>query len=111
MKDAATPSLEESTRHEIAGTCTHFHARRATRILAEVFDDALRPHGLKGTQFTLLVTVSLLGDATVGQLAEAIDADRTTLTRTLASIVEGLGAADWRPLMAGLAAVRRLEGP
>jgi DNA-binding MarR family transcriptional regulator len=154
VTDVATPPLDEATRREIAGTCTYFHARRATRILAEVFDDALRPHGLKGTQFTLLAAVGLQGEATVGGLAEALDADRTTLTRTLAplerdgllesrpgadrrerrmaltdagertlaeaypawhraqaSIVEGLGTADWERLMAGLAAVRDLGRP
>ena len=73
MTDVATPKLEEATRREIAGTCTYFHARRATRILAEAFDDALRPHDLKGTQFTLLVAVSLMEEATVGRLAEAIE--------------------------------------
>lgn len=154
MTDAATAPLEETTRREIARTCTYFHARRATRILAEVLDDALRPHGLKGTQFTLLVAVSLVEEATIGRLAEAIHADRTTLTRTLAplerdslveshpgadrrerrmtltpagerklaeaypawnraqaSIVEALGVEEWERLMAGLAAVRRLERP
>lgn len=96
MNVVAPAPLEEAMRREIADSCTYFHARRATRILAEAFDDALRPHGLKGTQFTLLVAVSLTEEATVGRLAEAIDADRTTLTRTLAPL-ERDGLLENRP--------------
>jgi len=72
---------------EIGLTCTYFRARRATRILADVYDAALRPHGLKGTQFSLLTAVFVLestpAGATVGELASVMASDRTTLSRTL----------------------------
>ena len=57
-------------------------ARRITRT----FDRELRPYGLRATQFTVLVMLSLRGDMTIGQLAEALGAERTTLTRNLALI-------------------------
>lgn len=79
---------------DIERTCTYYNVRRATRTLAEAFDRALRPHGLLGTQFTLLVAVALLGDATVGRLAQVVGADRTTLSRTLTPLErEGLVAS------------------
>ena len=81
---------------EIARTCTYFNVRKATRILGEHFDEALRPHGLKGTQFSLLVAVSLTEGPTVGRLAEVLAADRTTLTRTLAPL-ERDGLIESRP--------------
>jgi len=57
-------------------------ARRITRT----FDRELRPYRLRATQFTVLVMLSLRGDMTIGQLAEAFGAERTTLTRNLALI-------------------------
>jgi DNA-binding MarR family transcriptional regulator len=38
------------------------------------------------TQFTILVMLSLRGATTIGELAEALGAERTTLTRNLALI-------------------------
>ena len=57
-------------------------ARRITRI----YDRELRPYGLRVTQFTVLVMLSLRGAMTIGELAEALGAERTTLTRNLALI-------------------------
>ncbi|MEX2542779.1 MAG: MarR family winged helix-turn-helix transcriptional regulator [Trueperaceae bacterium] len=80
---------------EIARTCTYFNVRKATRILADAFDVALRPYGLRGTQFSLLVAITLMEEPTVGRLAEVIAADRTTLTRTLAPLErDGLIASE-----------------
>jgi DNA-binding MarR family transcriptional regulator len=45
---------------------------------------ALRPLGLKGTQFTLLQALSLTGEVSQGKLGEILAIDSTTLTRTLA---------------------------
>lgn len=68
---------------QVARTCTYFHVRRATRALAERFDAALRPVGLKGTQFTLLVAIRLAEAPRLGRLAEVLGMDRTTLSRNL----------------------------
>jgi DNA-binding MarR family transcriptional regulator len=90
MVEPITP-LPRAKLLEIARDCTYFNVRKATRILADAFDEALRPFGLRGTQFSLLVAIALIEDATVGRLAEVIGADRTTLTRTLAPLErEGL---------------------
>lgn len=72
------------TLHEAADTCAYFHIRRATRSLATHYDRALAPHGLRGTQFTLLTAIALHETATTGQLVNTLGIDRTTLTRNLA---------------------------
>jgi DNA-binding MarR family transcriptional regulator len=59
-------------------------ARSAARGVTAVFDRHLRPHGLRVTQFTILANLILRGAAPVTALAEALGADRTTLTRNLA---------------------------
>lgn len=71
-------SLLETTR------CLCLAARRASRAITREFDQALRAHGLRATQFTLLAALHLGGPRSIGELAELLSADRTTLTRNLA---------------------------
>lgn len=61
--------------------CASF--RRTSRALTQLYEDALRPVGLRGTQFTVLQTLSLAGEVTQGRLGEILAMDSTTLTRTL----------------------------
>jgi DNA-binding MarR family transcriptional regulator len=65
--------------------CASF--RRASRALSQHYDAALRPLGLRGTQFTLLQALSLAGEVSQGTLGEILAIDSTTLTRTLAIMV------------------------
>ena len=62
--------------------CASF--RRAVRALTQLYDQALRPLGLRTTQFTILQALSLAGEVSQGQLGEILAMDSTTLTRTLA---------------------------
>ncbi len=64
--------------------CLCLASRRAARAITRAFDRELRVHGLRATQFSLLATLSLKGEQTIGELAEFIDADRTTMTRNVA---------------------------
>jgi len=57
--------------------------RRATRVLSQLYDEAIRPTGLRGTQFTLLQALDLTGEIAQGALGEVLAIDSTTLTRTL----------------------------
>ncbi|HET7931676.1 MAG TPA: MarR family winged helix-turn-helix transcriptional regulator [Rhodanobacteraceae bacterium] len=72
------PELFETTR------CLCLAARRASRAITREFDQALRAHGLRATQFTLLSALHLGGPRSIGDLAGMLSADRTTLTRNLA---------------------------
>jgi len=57
--------------------------RKAARVVANHYDKHLKPAGLKGTQFTLLNTIFLNPAANIGQLADTLGLDRTTLNRNL----------------------------
>jgi DNA-binding MarR family transcriptional regulator len=57
--------------------------RRASRAITQLYEDALRPTGLRGTQFTVLQALSLTGEVTQGDLGRILAIDSTTLTRTL----------------------------
>lgn len=57
--------------------------RMATRVVTQLYDDALRPSGLRVTQFSMLAAIARLGEANLRQLEEALAIDQTTLTRSL----------------------------
>ena len=59
-------------------------ARRQARELTRLFDEHLRPHGLRATQFSVLAVLALSGGATVNRLADALGVERTTLSRSTA---------------------------
>ena len=58
--------------------------RRTARALTQYYEEALRPLGLRGTQFTILQALSLAGEVTQGRLGEMLAMDSTSLTRTVA---------------------------
>ncbi len=68
--------------------CTCFNIRKAARVVTQMYDAALRPAGLKSTQFSLLAVLAKRGDLPLTQLAEALVMDRTTLTRNIKPLVE-----------------------
>ncbi len=57
--------------------------RMATRVVTQLYDDVLRPSGLRVTQFSMLAAIARLGLANLRQLEEALAIDQTTLTRSL----------------------------
>jgi len=48
-----------------------------------MYEQALRPLGLRSSQFTILQVLSRAGEVSQGQLGEMLAMDSTTLTRTL----------------------------
>ena len=73
-----------------ARECICSSLRRATRAVTRLYDEALKPTGLKITQFNLLSSLMAMGSSTLSDLAADMQVDRTTLTRNL-EILEGQG--------------------
>jgi DNA-binding MarR family transcriptional regulator len=65
------------------GSCVCATLRKATRSVTQIYDAALRPSGLRATQFYILAELQG-SEATVGELARRAVLDQTTLTRSLA---------------------------
>ncbi|HEV3018172.1 MAG TPA: MarR family winged helix-turn-helix transcriptional regulator [Burkholderiaceae bacterium] len=63
--------------------CMCANLRRATRVMTKLYDEILKPSGLKVTQFGLLSNLMALGSSTLSELAHEMLVDRTTLTRNL----------------------------
>jgi DNA-binding MarR family transcriptional regulator len=68
---------------QIPATCLGLHVRRASRILTQIYDDALVPVGLALNQFSLLVAIQLLDSVAITQLAQELFMDQSTLSRNL----------------------------
>jgi DNA-binding MarR family transcriptional regulator len=73
--------MNETPLPALACMCASF--RRAARALTQLYDEALRPVGLRATQFTLLQALSRAGEVSQGELGHLLAMDSTTLTRTL----------------------------
>ena len=63
--------------------CALFNLRRASRAISQLYDEILRPSGLRGTQYTVLRYLDGRGPMTVSELGEQLGMDRTTATRNL----------------------------
>jgi DNA-binding MarR family transcriptional regulator len=71
------------TAQDAANACACHKVRIATRAVTRAYDDALRPVGLRSTQFTVLVAASVAAGIPINQLATILGLERTTLTRSL----------------------------
>jgi DNA-binding MarR family transcriptional regulator len=76
-------SATYETTLEVRDTCLCLHAQRAARALSRRFDEAFRPLGLTSGQFSLLNGLNRRVPPTLGQVAELLAMDRTTLTAAL----------------------------
>jgi DNA-binding MarR family transcriptional regulator len=67
-----------------------------SRAVTQLYDDSLRPSGLRVTQFSLLATIASMGQANLRQLEETLAIDQTTLTRSL-DLLERAGFIERAP--------------
>ena len=73
--------------------CLCHNVRKTSRLLTQIYDDALKPSGVRITQFTVLAAVSQMGEATFLPLAKVLGMDRTTLSRNV-DLLERDGLVD-----------------
>jgi DNA-binding MarR family transcriptional regulator len=91
----STPKPKLAIAPQVPADCMGFHVRRASRIITQLYDTALRPVGLVQTQFTLLIAIHLLEPVPITQLAQELLTDQTTLTRNIKLLEKrGLVAID-----------------
>jgi DNA-binding MarR family transcriptional regulator len=84
MKEQRNQEVNMAKVLEVASFCACANLRKASRAVTQLYDESLQPTGLRATQFTLLVTLSLTGTISITDLAQQLVMDRTTLTRNLA---------------------------
>jgi DNA-binding MarR family transcriptional regulator len=79
--------ISKDIARSVAEACLCLHMQRAARALARYFDDVFRPLDLTSGQYSLLMALNRsdsTGEApTMGDTAEFLAMDRTTLTAAL----------------------------
>jgi DNA-binding MarR family transcriptional regulator len=77
---------------QLAASCACNNLRRAARAVTNYYDSLIKQRsGLRSTQVTMLVVCYLGGEQTIGEVADRLGVDRTTLTRNLKPLeAEGL---------------------
>jgi DNA-binding MarR family transcriptional regulator len=75
----------------IARNCIAVRLRLLNRVVTKVYDDALRPLGLKASQLNILIVTAKLGLARSAQVCEILQLDTSTLSRN----VERMRARGW----------------
>ncbi len=75
--------LPLTVTHEVRDRCLCLQAHRAARALARRFDEALRSFGLTNGQFSLMMSLNRPSTPRIGEVAQFLAMDRTTLTANL----------------------------
>jgi DNA-binding MarR family transcriptional regulator len=65
----------------IAGECLAVRVRTLNRAVSVLYDEALRPHGLRVGQLNLLVAIARMGTARPVDLCRILQMDKSTLSR------------------------------
>jgi DNA-binding MarR family transcriptional regulator len=92
MKEQNNQEVNMAKVLEVASFCACANLRKASRAVTQLYDESLQPTGLRATQYTLLVALTLGGSISISDLAQQLVMDRTTLTRNL-SLLERQGLA------------------
>jgi DNA-binding MarR family transcriptional regulator len=82
--------LDDAKCRQIGRSCACYNLRRAARAITRLYDDFMRPSGLRTTQYSVLMATKMRGPVALTKLAELTVTERTTLTRNL-TILEKKG--------------------
>src|SRR5262249_10259686 len=92
--DGQKPSLAIET---IAHTCIAVRLRLLNRVITNLYDDALRPLGMKVSQLNILVVAAKLGLCQPAKVCDILQLDTSTLSRN----VERMRAKGWLEVVPG----------
>jgi DNA-binding MarR family transcriptional regulator len=67
----------------VTSQCLLTRSRSIARVITNIYDQELRPFGVNASQFSMLVLIAHLGNASRAQLGRANHLERSTSTRNL----------------------------
>jgi len=70
-----------------ATACLNYILRRTSRLVTQLYDQALQPAGVRSGQFNLMVPVALRGAYSISELADLLGMERSALARNLRPLV------------------------
>ena len=68
--------------------CVCMSARRAANALTNYYDKMFDPLGITVTQFSLMINIKSAATTNITDLTRVVKLDKSTLTRTLAPLIE-----------------------
>jgi DNA-binding MarR family transcriptional regulator len=77
------PKTATTIADQISSECVMMRWRMINRVLSAIYDEELRPFGLKSSQLSLLVAVAKAGPVRRIELGKLLALDPSTLTRNL----------------------------
>lgn len=86
---------QPTTIETIATTCIAGRLRLLNRVVTNLYDDALRPFGVKLSQGNVLAVTAKLGVARPAEVCDILELDTSTLSRT----VERMVANGWLEIL------------
>lgn len=67
----------------IGQRCVAFNLRRAAQAVTQYYDQHLQSSGLRISQYSLLIAISLNEEISISELGDKICKDQTTITRNI----------------------------
>lgn len=83
----------DDVAQSISSACLAQRVRRIDRVITRIYDHELKTSGLRGTQLNTLVALRLMKTARPARLAEALQLEKSTLSRNITRL-ESLGFVD-----------------
>lgn len=91
-----TSQITDAEIGAIANTCLAVRLRVLNRAVTSLYEEALRPFGLKVTQMNILVVAAKMGLARPADICAVLQMDASTLSRT----VDRMRAKGWLEIVA-----------
>jgi DNA-binding MarR family transcriptional regulator len=73
----------EDVNKMMARECIAMRVRLLNRVVTKIYDDCLRPHGLRTAQLNILVAISLMKSATPSEIERRLHLDKSTVSRNV----------------------------
>jgi DNA-binding MarR family transcriptional regulator len=83
MNTPQTMNPEAELIDEITRKCLLTRTRSISRVITSIYDQEMRPFGVNASQFSMLVLIARMGNASRAQLGRANHLERSTSTRNL----------------------------
>ncbi|HKY71000.1 MAG TPA: MarR family winged helix-turn-helix transcriptional regulator [Nitrospira sp.] len=75
--------MTEGMNQRIAKECIAMRVRRLNRVVTKIYDDSLRPLGLRTAQQTILVAISLMQTPTPTDIERRLSLEKSTVSRNV----------------------------
>jgi len=91
-----TEEMLELIRDVQNNPCVCYNFRKVTRSISQLYDDVLKPTGIRGTQYAILFVTASRQPINFNDIAKITSSDKTTIARNL-KVLEGKGLVYFEP--------------